>query len=152
VNEDGDSVTWRGGDNLNVQGKTLIDIYSTVTPQNHSSQARMAPLQFENFVGGVVTLDPEAGLARLCFLLNGGYDVNLEADGQSQTLPGFISSFLLFDKMDGALGVLPCVNMILNNDYSITEGSRTIQIEEVTIVVEWTRMEPVAPPDDQTPG
>ena len=76
----------------------------------------------------------------------------LEADGQSQTIPGILSSFMVQDKLDGAIGVLPCINMVLNDDYSITGDSRTIQIEGTTIIVEWTRMDPVAPPDDQTPG
>lgn len=152
VDEDGDRVAWGGGGNLDVHGRMMIDAFSTTNPQGQASQTEMTADQSTGFVGGVVTLDLEAGQARLCFIIDGGYDVNIEADGQSQTIPGFISAFLVLDKLDGALGLLPCVNMILKNDYSISEGSHTIQLDETTITVEWTRMDPIAPPDDQTPG
>jgi hypothetical protein len=152
VNEDGDTVTWGGGGSLDVQGKAATDAFMLGAPQSQAVQAELSTAQSAGTVGGVVTLDPDAGQARLCFLIQGNYDMHFEADGQSQTIPGFLSSFMVQDKLDGAIGVLPCIDLVLNDDYSITGGSRTIPLEETTVVIEWTRMDPVAPPDDQTPG
>lgn len=152
--ENNGKTTWSGGGSLNVQGKQAIDTYIQLGPTQAAATAPPAPAATDTVgtFGGIVTLNPEANTARLCFTMQGSYDMIITADGQSTTVPGLVVFPAAEDLNDSRRGMLGCFNLSLGENYVIPSGQRSVNIEGVEFRVKWTNFQPTNPPTAQTPG
>jgi hypothetical protein len=146
---DGDTLRYSGDTKISIDGKNIIDLWSQSSP----SLAMQASTQDDVIAGGLVTLDPTAGRARFCLIIWGGSFI-AEGSGQSIEMPyPNVPTFVGFQgKADGMRGMLTCFNAALQDNHTISAGSRSMDYEGLTFRVEWSTFAPVAPPTDETPG
>ncbi len=135
------TVQFFGTDEARILNKAEVDQKSVGAPGNG-----------ERVFGGEVTFDTEAMSARIC--LGGAGPVRVRETNSEGTFEGeqpILGTLLpsLYDSLDGLLG---CLDLPMNDSFTIPAGSRTATEPggEVAATLEWSEFTATDAPDEQT--
>lgn len=147
-----DTTRYLGGGPMNVAPKFLVDLF-TGEPATFPLSTKQTGGSESTF-GGIVSLDPEAGLATLCLYIQGFHDVTMTSEGGgSGTFQSLLTLAPGVGLEDSQRGQLSCIDASMDTEtYRISSGSRMATEDEASLELEWTDFAPVAPPDGDTKG
>lgn len=135
---DGTTITYERSEPLQILSRAQVD-------------AGLSAPGDQSVFGGLVTLDPSAGTARICVAVYGYVTVRVKNDdGEAEARQLMLQPFAdLFTSFEG----LPCLDLPLQEGtYAIPDGQNEIAVEDATFRLKWETFQPLSPPSDDTAG
>lgn len=132
--------------NMTIFGKLAVDALSGARMSEDTQSISPSAADGVSEFAGVLSLDPAQDKAEICMWILGFHDILY--DGTRAPAAGLVQ--LLPQVTDRSQGLLGCVNMTLNDDYTISSGQKVHVGDGFSIKLQWTEFTPSSPPGGNT--